>query len=282
MLGAAVYEQFKDNYEVLATDIRPLDIWCQELNVQNYHRLHYELSVFEPQVIVNLAALTDLEYCETHGQEAVDTNTGGSANLTALAAKYKADYVYISTAGIFDGKQESYDDADRPNPLCMYGKTKYWGELIAKTYERTYVIRPGWMMGGGPAKDKKFINKIFKQLQAGQTELNVVTDKCGTPTYTYDLAKTMDALLESGQYGTYNCTCKGRTTRYEVAVEFIRLLGLEEKVKVNQVTSDFFKTEYYATRPDSEIILSNALDRAGLNRMRDWKECLAEYVKEFK
>lgn len=88
------------------------------------------------------------------------------------AQALNAAVVYISTAGIFDGKKEFYDDFDIPNPINVYGKSKYHGEVITpKLAEKHFVFRAGWMMGGGPRKDKKFINKIFKQLQSGKKEL---------------------------------------------------------------------------------------------------------------
>ena len=86
----------------------------------------------------------------------------------------------IRTAGVFDGHQNSYTDFDQPVPLSYYAKAKYHGELFVQRFmERHYIFRAGWMMGGGPGKDKKFINKIYKQIKAGATELYVVEDKLG-------------------------------------------------------------------------------------------------------
>ena len=288
MLGDAVYKHFSKKHQVLATDIRGVDTWWNYNDVRNYHTQHFTISDFQPQVILNLAAETDLEYCEYHGNETLATNAGGSANLAAIATKFNMMYAYISTAGIFDGKKgnffgkkESYNEFDEPNPLSLYGKAKYYGELIAQTVPKHLVVRPGWMMGGGPTKDKKFINKLYKQLVAGATEINAVVDKAGTPTYTNDLAKTLEALIEAKQYGLFNCTCKGETNRYEVAVEFIRLMGLEDRIKVNLVDYEFFKKDYFAARPASEVLDCSRLESCGHSRMRGWKESLAEYVKEF-
>jgi len=292
MLGDAVYKHFSQNHRVMATDIRGNDGYWSYNDVRDYHTQHYAISEFAPNVIMNLAAETDLEYCEGHGNETLGTNAGGSANLAAIATKFDMMYVYISTAGIFDGEsayqgccghftQKAYTESDEPNPLSLYGKGKYYGELIAQTVPKNIIIRPGWMMGGGPAKDKKFINKLYKQLVAGATEINAVSDKAGTPTYTNDLAKTLEALIEAKQYGLYNCTCKGSTNRYEIAKEFVRLMGLEDKVKVNLVASDFFKKDYFAPRPSTEVLDCSLIERTGYSRMRDWKESLAEYIKEF-
>jgi dTDP-4-dehydrorhamnose reductase len=133
-------------------------------------------------------------------------------------------------------------------------------------------------MGSGP-KDKKFIQKIWKQIKAGATELNVVTDKGGSPTYVTDFSMQIETLLRNRCWGTFNTVCKGFATRYDVAMEFVKLLGLP--IKVNVVPSTFWKKQFFAPRPASEKLLTLKLDATGLNVMRPWKEALSEYVKEY-
>ena len=112
-------------------------------------------------------------------------------------------FVYISTAGIFDGKKEFYNDFDKPNPINIYGKSKYNGELyVQKHVSKHYIFRAGWMMGAGPNKDKKFINKIYKQIKKGQKEIFIVDDKIGSPTYTVDFSKSMLNVIKSGLLGS--------------------------------------------------------------------------------
>ena len=280
MLGACLVPYFESKgHRMLATDINVNEPWLEYCDVRAYHSMHYICSEFKPTAIFNLSALTDLEECETHAGDAIATNAGGSANCAALAIKHDIPYVYISTAGIFDGKQEYYDDWAKPNPLCVYGKSKYWGELIAQTAPKHIVLRCGWQTGGC-AKDKKFIGKVMNQLKSGATELNVVTDKQGTPTYTKDFYMQIDKLVDTASYGVFNAVCKGSATRYDVALELVRLLGLQDKVKINVVPSSFFAEEYFAPRPASEKLLTKKLDARGLNVMRPWQECLAEYVAE--
>jgi dTDP-4-dehydrorhamnose reductase len=283
MLGEAVYKYFTEKgHTVLATDKYRTEPWLDVVDVRSYHAMHYDVSNFRPGVIINLAALTDLEECETtFAGEAIETNTGGSANCVALASKFCIPYVYVSTAGIFDGGKGSYSDDDKPNPLCIYAKSKYWGELIAREHPQHIVMRCGWSMGSGP-KDKKFINKIWKQIIAGATELNVVQDKLGTPTYVKDFAKQMNLLLQRGFYGVFNAVGRGSASRYDVAVEFVRLLGLQDRIKVNVVPSSFWKHQYFAPRPASEKLLTDRLDRLGLNVMQPWQDGLAQYLEEYR
>jgi dTDP-4-dehydrorhamnose reductase len=134
------------------------------------------------------------------------------------------------------------------------------------------------MMGGGPRKDKKFVQKLMAQLKAGKTELFVVNDKLGTPTYTHDFASCVRGLLSKEYWGLYNMVCDGLTSRLDVARELVRLLGLENRVKITEVGSDFFAKEYFAARPDSERLINRKLSLRGLNNMRDWKVGLREYL----
>lgn len=282
MLGEAVYEYFSPRAKVLATDIDLNTDWLELADVRNYAEMESSISAFDPDLIINLAALTDLEYCEKNPDNAWATNALGAENLALIASKRDVPLVYISTAGIVDGLQDVYNDFDQPNPLSIYAKAKYHGEVFVQQYLRKhFVFRAGWMMGGGPEKDKKFVNKLFKQLQAGKTELFVVDDKLGTPTYTVSFAEGIFKVVESGLYGLYNQVCGGDCSRYDVALELVRLLGLETSVKVTKVSSDHFKTEYFAPRPPSEKLVNFKLDARGINFMPEWHAALADYAQRF-
>jgi dTDP-4-dehydrorhamnose reductase len=286
MLGKAVYTKAVEKYgkdAVLATDIDLNEEWLSKLDVRDIREYEKVIQEWKPTIIFHLAAHTDLEYCEKNIDDTWATNALGPENAAILARKYDALLIYISTAGIFDGEKDEYSDFDMPNPLSYYAKAKYHGEtFIERHVSNYYIFRAGWMMGGGPKKDKKFVNKIFKQIKSGAKELFVVDDKLGTPTYTNDFAASMLKVIDSGYYGLYNQVCEGSCSRLDVALEFVRLLGLEHEVKVTQVSSDYFKTEYFAPRPASEKLLNVKLSMRGINYMRNWKECLAEYSEEYK
>ena len=136
-------------------------------------------------------------------------------------------------------------------------------------------------MGSGPTKDKKFIQKLMKQIKEGKTELFIVDDKDGTPTYTHDFARNVKALIEKEYWGLYNMVCGGQTSRLEVATEMIRLLKLEDKVKLTPVGSDFFKETYFAERPPCERLINRKLNIRGLNLMRDWRVALKDYIDNY-
>ncbi len=279
MLGEAFYKRFKDEYALKCTDIDVNETWLSYLDFRDYDSYRADVRTFKPDYLFHLGAYTDLEFCEDHPDETYITNTISVEHAVRISNELGIPILYISTAGIFDGKKEMYDDWDMPNPLGHYARAKYAGEVHVQKHARNYLIcRAGWMMGGGPRKDKKFIQKVMRQLKEGKKELYVVNDKFGTPTYTQDFALNVKLLLEAGQDGLYNMVCGGMTSRLEVATELLRLLGLTESVPVKEVGSEFFKKEYYAERPPSERLVNRRLNLKNLNIMRDWKVSLAEYL----
>lgn len=280
-MGAAFYDRFKINYSLKCTDIDVNEEWLTYCDIRDYEEYRKNVLNFRPAYLFHLGAITDLEYCELHPGEAYLTNTLAVENAVYIANEMDIPILYISTAGIFDGKKETYDDWDHPNPIGHYGRSKYAGELFVKENARRYLIcRAGWMMGGGPKKDKKFIQKIMKQIKEGNKELFIVNDKFGTPTYTHDFSGNVELLLRKEFWGLYNMACEGQTSRLEVTRKLLEILALEKKVKVTEVGSDFFKKEYFAARPDSERLLNIKLGLRGLNTMRDWTVALKEYINQ--
>lgn len=282
MLGEAFYTQFKDEYEIKCTDKDVNDEWLSFLDFRDFDAYKKDVLDFNPDYLFHLGAYTDLEFCEQNVDETYMTNTLSVENAVYLANQLDIPLLYISTAGIFDGKQELYDDWDQPNPLGVYARSKYMGErYVVENAKRFLVCRAGWMMGSGPKKDKKFIQKLMKQLKDGKKEFFIVNDKDGTPTYTQDFAKTVKELISKEYWGLYNCVCGGQTSRLEVAEELLKILGKDKEVKITTVTSEYFKDVYFAQRPASERLVTKKLELRGVNKMRDWKIALKEYVDNY-
>jgi len=281
MLGNAIYPYFLSRSEaVLATDRVVSEPWLESLDVRDTDALRRHLDRFQPDLVLHLAAETDLEYCESHPAIAEATNSLATRELSRLVERRGVTLVYISTAGVFDGRKDTpYTEADAPNPIMVYGRTKLDGEVHVRTWcSRHYVIRAGWMVGGGRGKDKKFVAKILRQLSEGRTVIHAVDDKWGTPTYTHDFAMNLFRLLESGQSGTYHMVCEGSGTRFDIARHIVGACGRED-VEVRPVSSDFFKEQYFAPRPRSESMVNANLHALGLNGMRSWKEALSDYLR---
>jgi dTDP-4-dehydrorhamnose reductase len=153
--------------------------------------------------------------------------------------------------------------------------------FVVENANRYLVCRAGWMMGAGPKKDKKFIQKLMKQLKEGKRELFIVDDKDGTPTYTHDFARNVKVLLEKEYWGLYNMVCGGQTSRFEVATELIKILKLADTVKLTPVGSDYFKETYFAERPPCERLINRKLNIRNLNLMRDWRVALNDYFESY-
>ena len=279
MLGQAFHQVFGNDYELRCTDKDVNEPWLDLLDFRDLDGYRKDVEAFRPDYLFHLGAHTDLEYCEQHVDDTYLTNTTSVENAVWIANRLDIPLLYISTAGIVDGSKDSFDDWDLPNPLGHYARSKYAGELyVTQNARRHLVCRAGWMMGGGPRKDKKFVQKIMKQIKSGKTELNVVRDKLGTPTYTMDFAANVKALVEAEYWGLYNMVCEGVTSRLEVAHELVDAIGMKDRVRINEVDSDFFKAEFFAPRPDSERLLNRKLTLRNMNRMRDWRVALRDYV----
>ncbi|HYW96768.1 MAG TPA: NAD(P)-dependent oxidoreductase [Bacteroidales bacterium] len=280
MLGEAFYTQFRDDFDLKCTDKDVNASWLSFMDFRDYDAYEKDVNDFNPDYLFHLGAYTDLEFCENNEDETYRTNTIAVENAVHIANNLNIPVLYIGTAGIFDGKKDCYDDWDQPNPLGVYARSKYMAERFVVENARTYLIcRAGWMMGGGPGKDKKFIQKIMKQLKDGKKELFIVDDKNGTPTYTHDFAMNVKLLIKKEFWGLYNLVCEGQTSRLEVCRYMVSCLGKEKEIKISPVDSGYFEKEYFAARPDSERLINRKLNIRGLNIMRDWRTALDEYLK---
>lgn len=282
MLGEAFYEIFGPEYDLKCTDIDVNESWLSYLDFTDRDKYIQDVEAYKPDYLFHLGAFTDLEFCEENQDDTYITNTLSVENAVFISNKLNIPILYISTAGIFDGKKDTYDDWDLPNPLGHYARSKYAGEIFVQNNSSEYLIcRAGWMMGAGPKKDKKFIQKIMHQIKNGKKELFVVNDKLGTPTYTHDFASNVKLLIEKEFWGLYNMVCGGVTGRLEVAQELISILGMKDSISITAVDSDHFIKEYYADRPPSERLLDTKLNLRKCNIMRDWKICLKEYIDDY-
>jgi len=282
MLGEAFYKIFSTKYKLKCTDIDVNEKWLTYLDFRNYKKYYNDVNNFKADYLFHLGAYTDLEYCEKNKQKTYLTNVISVSNAIKISNKLKIPLIYISTAGIFDGKKRCYNDWDIPKPLSQYGISKYLGEIyVQKNCHKYLICRAGWMMGGGPKKDKKFIQKIMLKIKNGAKELFITNDKLGTPTYTHDFAKNLKLLLEKKRWGLYNMVCTGTTSRLNVAKELCKIINLKKKIKINEVDSNYWKKIYFAKRPYSERLINKKLNIEKLNIMRNWKICLKEYINNY-
>lgn len=282
MLGEAFHRQFQDDYTLKCTDKDVNVDWLSFMDFRDFDSYRKDVEAFQPDYLFHLGAYTDIEWCEQHPDETYLNNTLCVENAVYIANSLDIPILYISTAGIFDGEKKMYDDWDMPNPQGVYARSKYLGErYVVENAHRYLVCRAGWMMGGGPEKDKKFVQHIMQQIESGSRELYVVNDNEGTLTYTQDFAKTVKNLIEKEYWGVYNCVCEGMMSRLELCQEILSILGLKDEIKVFSVSSDFFAKSFFVKRPASECLLPRKIRLRGVNAFRDWRISLEEYIREY-
>jgi dTDP-4-dehydrorhamnose reductase len=280
MLGSAIYPYFSSRYgTVIATDKLISEDWLKLLDVRDYHMFDRYFEIYAPDLVLHLAAETDLEYCETHPDVANAVNALATRHIAEVCAKHSCPLVYISTAGVFDGlKEGAYTEDDLAKPIMVYGKAKLEGEeYVENICEKYLIVRAGWMVGGGLKKDHKFVSFILNQIVEGRTVIHAVNDRWGTPTYTDDFSRNLLCLIQRGVYGRYHMVCEGGATRLDVAAEILRILSRED-IELVPVSSEFFAQQYFAPRPRSEMMVNANLEKLGLNLMRPWQVALRDYL----
>ena len=270
MLGTDLCQEWKtQGYEIYATDIQEMDV-REPMQVQN------AFGDLKPELVLHLAALTDVDGCECEPEEAYRTNTIGTQNMALACQKYTVPLVYISTISVFDGnKCEPYTEFDTPNPQSWYSRAKHEGEkVIERLLQRYYIVRAGWMFGGGK-EDKKFVTKIIR-LARQHDRLNIVDDKFGSPTYTIDLARGIEKLIHTHTYGTYHMVnTGGYCSRFEFAQAIIELANISS-CRLLPVNSATFPLP--AVRPRMEAARNFQFYLRGWDWMPTWKESLKEYI----
>jgi dTDP-4-dehydrorhamnose reductase len=261
-----------DSQPLTPSRLRYLDVRSPAQVVQGLDRVR-------PDFVVHLAAETDVDLCESDVDHAYATNALGTKHVALACQSANLPLAYVSTAGVFDGEKDGpYTEYDPAYPINVYGRSKFEGERYVRDFlTRFYIVRAGWMVGGGD-KDHKFVAKILHQLNAGATTIYAVGDKWGTPTYAPDFAQCFTALVETGSYGLYHMACLGQGTRYDVAKKMLQVLGRDD-VELVEVDSEFFRDAFPAPRPRSEMMRNLLLDLQGLNTMRPWEESLEEYLR---
>ncbi len=221
--------------------------------------------------VLHLAAATDVDWCEEHSDDTYRVNAHATGRVAAACAKHGVPLVYVSTAGVFGGNGDKgpFNEDSRPFPANVYGRSKLMGDRIATAaHRKLYIVRAGWMFGGDPATDPKFVGKMWRQMQTEDT-VYAVGDKFGSPTYARDLLVGIRGLLErSAPFGVYHMATAGACSRWEMAVAIAKLGGFD--CTVEKVTSDRFPLP--APRADSEAITTIHTPQFL------WLEALAEHL----
>lgn len=239
------------------------------------------ISKTKPHTVLHLAALTDVDKCEREKELAYKCNRDGARNIALACKEIDAEMVYISSGSVFSGALgRPARETDAPDPVNVYGKSKLAGEReVSSILKKHYIIRAGWMIGGGPDKDKKFVGKIMKKILEGEKNLKIINDKFGTPVYAQDLLAGIKELLNrKGSHGLYHMVNENgkECSRYGITVSIKEILKKHD-LKIEPVSSGLFNLS--APRARSEALENYRLKELGLGIMRPWKDALSEYLK---
>ena len=277
-LGNELQRIIKDGYSEIGqvseniknSEVFPLDI--DELDITKLEDVKTVLNEIKPDVVINCAAATNVDGCESNQDLAFKINAIGPRNLAMVCEEIGAKLVQVSTDYVFSGKGDTpLTEFDMPAPYSVFGKTKLKGEEYVREFSsKYYIVRTAWLYG---YVGKNFVYTMMR-LGAEKEALTVVNDQRGNPTHANDLAHHILKLIETEEYGVYHCTGKGECTWYDFASLIMELSG--RSCKVTPVTSEQYKTP--AKRPEYSS-LDNMMLRCTIgDEMRDWKEALKSFM----
>lgn len=255
-----------------------LGIDKDELDITNEKAVHEFIANYHPDVVMHNAAWTAVDKAEQMPDAVYQVNALGTKYIADSCHEVGATMFYISTDYVFDGKGTAPFEIDSPkNGLSVYGKTKSAGEDFVKAALKTYfIIRISWVFG---INGHNFIRTMLN-LAKTHTELNVVDDQIGSPTYTYDLSKLMCNMMETEKYGTYHATNEGYTSWAGFA-KFI-FAAAKKNVIVHPVSTKEYKklVPNQADRPLNSRLSKRSLDEAGFDRLPTWQDATTRYLQE--
>ncbi|MFV2082200.1 MAG: dTDP-4-dehydrorhamnose reductase [bacterium] len=266
MLGQSLVSALtKQQYQVF-----PLDI--EDLDIADLHSVKSALTPINPDVIVNAAAYTDVDGCETRKELAFDVNGRGAGNAADVAAALGSLMIQISTDYIFHGDKDSpYLPDDKPGPISIYGESKLFGEdLVRQRAPDHLIIRSSWLFGPG---GKNFVDTMLS-LAEEQKTLKVVKDQQGSPTCSKHLANAIVDLIIKDLRGTHHLTNSGTCSWYEFAKEIFKQKGIDKEVQ--PVSSSEFPRP--ARRPVNSVLDCSSAYKALGKPLPQWKEALSEYL----
>ena len=260
----------RDLMEILTGDVRGVDI--DEIDITSLESTRRVLLTLKPSVIVNAAAYTDVDGCESNKELAMQVNGEGVAHLALSALEIGAKLVQISTDYVFDGSKGSPWSEDDPTaPLSSYGESKLAGELNARIVPDHLIVRTQWLYG---LHGKNFVETMLR-LAGERDELAVVDDQIGSPTWTVDLGRAIKALMDAGCRGTYHAANAGSCSWNEFARSIFAEAGCAVTVKP-MTTGELGRP---AARPLYSVLDCGKLASDAGFRPQNWRQALRCYLQ---
>jgi dTDP-4-dehydrorhamnose reductase len=280
VLGTAVCAELQHlGHRPLKTDVWPDSESNINLDITDADRVEAVFAKCHPDLVLHLAAATDLDFCEKDPEYAHNVNVRGTENIANACSRHKVTLVYVSTGGIFDGtKKEPYVETDAPHPVNVYARTKWEGEKAAQAIvDKLFIFRLCWVIGGG-VEDKKFVGKIVGQIRSGVREIRAVSDIWGSPTFARDFSRNVMGVVAKAPFGLYHMVNKGACSRFELAQKIVELMDRKDVIRVVPVNAEAFPM--VAPRPRSEVLSNERLRSLGLDSMPSWEDGLREYLSQ--
>lgn len=261
-----VNEGIRNGFEMYGVGSKDLDI-TKENEVNNY------IEKLEPDAIIHCAAYTAVDNAEDNKEACWQINVEGTKNLAEVAKKLNIRFLYISTDYVFNGEGNTpFNETDETAPINYYGLTKYEGEKIVQEITKSFIVRISWVFG---INGSNFVRTMLR-LAESKTELNVVGDQIGSPTYTHDLAKLLIEMIQSEKYGIYHATNEGFCSWAEFAKEIFN--QSDKEVRVNSIPTEDFPTK--AERPKNSRLSKSKLSQNGFTLLPRWQDSLRHYLNE--
>jgi len=282
MLAGMVRRLAPDGYDLIPLDLPDFDLTVRE-------KVLSTLGAVRPEVIVNCAAYTNVDGCESNEETATAVNGLGPGYLAEAAKAIGATLVHLSTDYVFDGtKSTPYTEEDAPNPRSAYGRSKLLGEqtIQQSSLEKFFIVRTSWLYGPG---GKHFVETIVRLVKERE-ELKIIADQVGTPTYTADLARAIFSLLEldaspvapHNLSGIYHFSDEGQCSWYEFSLEIATHLARKGEIAAVKRILPIATEEYPlpAKRPAYSVFSKEKYKRVSGGSVPDWRESLAKYFDQ--
>ncbi len=253
-----------------------------ELDIVDFEKIKQYLSNHKPDVVINTAAYHHVDLCEENPELATKINTVAPTNLSIICKEMNIKFIHFSTDYVFDGvKHKPYIESDYPNPLNVYGRTKFEGEKgVMLENSHALVIRISAIYGVNPCRAKNGLNfiQLMLKLAKEKDELNVVGDEIVSPTATYDIANLLPILIEKEVCGIIHLTSEGECSWHEFASEIFNYTHTQ--IKLNKVDSAFFPAK--TPRPKYSVLENESIKSKGIQSLPHWRDALHNYLNNIK
>ncbi|MBQ9764500.1 MAG: dTDP-4-dehydrorhamnose reductase [Phascolarctobacterium sp.] len=243
-----------------------------EFDITDFDAAHKFITDYMPDAVIHCSAYTAVDKAEDEPELCHLVNAVGTENIAKVCKEIDSKMIYISTDYVFDGTKDGYYEVyDIPNPINVYGKTKLEGEkAVQEILEKYFIVRISWVFGFNGNNFVKTMLRLGKE----RSELNVVADQIGSPTYTADLALLLVDMIQTEKYGIYHATNEGECSWAEFAEEIFRVAGM--KVKVNHIKAAEYPSK--AKRPMNSRMSKIMLDKKHFKRLPDWDFSIFKYI----